>query len=152
MATKNTFWVTIINSFDRPEEIRRKDFSLVNFLTGVYSQFGNVITKNLGFLGDVKLADLFLGDAPAAITDLAEVADSATDTTLTFTHSLLADATWYEYDVAGADGVQYYGSELPITITGLTAETAYNIRVRAGNATGASAWCTAVEMTTATGS
>lgn len=150
MATKVTYWATLIDDEGFPQEYREETYSLTGFLVNLLETKGDLKLKSVGLLDEKKLSEVISPTAvPAVPTGLtATVVD---DTHITIDHAVVDDALWYEYDVNGGDGVQYAFSALPITVGSLTADTEYTFRVRSGNAAGASAWSTGVAKKTKAG-
>ena len=157
MALRYDYSITIIGTDGFPHEQVVHEVSLVDALLTLYGIAGDVYVKALS-LQQPTLLSLVKAPVtvPAAVSDLAEVAESATDTTLSYGHTAITNALWYEYEFTPTAGAALddivtdtYTTVTPITVTGLTAETAYKMRVRACNYAGASAWCTAVAATTA---
>lgn len=94
------------------------------------------------------------GTAPVAVPPVPAglTTSAATATSLTASWSAAARATSYQLDyrVSGAsDWISLSGAARSRTITGLTAATTYQFRVRASNSSGNSAWSAIVTGTTA---
>lgn len=83
--------------------------------------------------------------APQGTVTIGAITVGETTASVPFTYDL-ADETGYDYRLDA--GTPVVGVTSPISLTGLTANTAYSIEVRATNATGAGAWSTAANFTT----
>lgn len=77
------------------------------------------------------------GTAPSGTVTISGVTPSSSSAVVTYSYSA-ADQTGFEYRLNGGAAVVLGAS--PATISGLTASTAYNLEVRAVNASGPGAW------------
>lgn len=84
--------------------------------------------------------------APTGTVTVGTVTVGTTTASVPFSYSA-ADQTGYDYRLNGG-AVVSGGTSSPISVTGLTAGTAYAIEVRATNATGAGAWSASKAFTT----
>jgi hypothetical protein len=139
----------------KPIEVQITDSkSIVDALTNAKAIYGDVLIGGIKLDSRKLISEIHLDKAaPVAVGDLAGTVVS--DTEIQFTHSASDTATWYEYiivpttdDLDATAAVRYTIDDLPITIDSLTAETTYDISVRAANSYGGSAYCTVVTKTT----
>lgn len=84
--------------------------------------------------------------APTGTVTVGTVTPSTTSAVVNYTYSA-SDQTGFQYTLDNGTTYATIGTS-PATITGLTASTAYSIKVRAINATGNGAWSSAVGFTT----
>lgn len=123
-------------------------------LTGLTSSTAYTIeirAINASGNGAWSTAANFTTDAPAAqvpqgTVTIGTVTTTQTTASVPYTYSL-SDQTGFEYRLNGGASVTATASPQPLT--GLTANTAYTIEIRAINATGAGAWSTSAPFTTA---
>lgn len=86
--------------------------------------------------------------APTGTVTVGTVTPSTTSAVVNYTYSA-SDQTGFQYTLDNGASYATIGAS-PATISGLTASTAYSIKVRAINATGNGAWSSAVGFTTTT--
>lgn len=145
------YWISYINPEGRVSEINFEVNTLLDALMALHSLNGNVSVREIGMKQDRFLEEIIVEtNVPAIPTGLTATAIS--DTEIVVTHNTVFNATWYEYSITDGDAFNASGtysiSSLPITISGLTAETEYTVKVRAANASGISAWSAGVADTT----
>lgn len=104
-------------------------------------------------VGDYNVFGLVTGAGPVAAVPagtvtVGTVTPASNTASVQFTYSG-SDSTGYEYRLNGGAAVTVTGGASPISLTGLTAGTAYTVEVRATNATGAGAWSASKSFTTA---
>ena len=155
MATAKYWAIIIPSNSDSVKEVRGNAKSIGDALANIQGTYGDVLVKEFGYIGaEQTLSEIALEDsAPATPTNLALTVLS--DTEISFTHDTMDRATWYEYICVAGDAtadaetfVRYTASDLPVTISELTAETEYDVYVRACNNYGGSAWSAEATDTT----
>lgn len=82
---------------------------------------------------------------PAGTVTIGTITKTATTASIPFTYDDTGE-TGYEYRIDGGTAIAVASS--PISLAGLTAETEYDVEVRAVNDDGAGAWSTLVSFTT----
>lgn len=123
-------------------------------LTGLTSSTAYTIeirAVNASGNGAWSTAANFTTDAPAAqvpqgTVTIGTVTTTQTTASVPYTYSL-SDQTGFEYRLNGGSAVTATAS--PQSLTGLTANTAYTVEIRAINATGAGTWSAVKNFTTA---
>lgn len=123
-------------------------------LTGLTSSTAYTIeirAINASGQGAWSTAANFTTSAPAAqvpqgAVTIGTVTTTQTTASVPYTYSL-SDQTGFEYRLSGGAAVTATAS--PQSLTGLTANTAYTIEIRAINATGAGTWSAVKNFTTA---
>lgn len=141
MAVK--YWISYINPQGMVSEINFEVNTLLDALMALYSLEGNINVREIGMKQDRFLQEIIVEtNVPAVPAGLTVTAISGTQVTIE--HNIVPNATWYEYYITDSgvynEYAQYKASDLPVIVSGLTAETEYTVQVRAANASGASAW------------
>lgn len=84
---------------------------------------------------------------PTGTTTIGSITVGTTTASVPFTYSG-SDATGFEYRLNGGSAVTVSGGTSPISLTGLTSNTAYTVEVRATNVNGAGTWSATGNFTT----
>ncbi len=85
--------------------------------------------------------------APTGTTTVGSITVGTTTASVPFTYSG-SDATGFEYRLNGGSAITVSGGTSPISLTGLTSNTAYTVEVRATNVNGAGTWSATGNFTT----
>ena len=88
------------------------------------------------------------GDPPLGTVTISDVTPGASSALVTYSYDD-SDQTGFEYRIDGGSPAALGAS--PATISGLTAETEYDLEIRAVNANGAGAWSSVETFTTLSG-
>ncbi len=127
-------------------------FSLPSLMMGATYQVEMKAGSWFGVSGWSAPVSFSIGSAPAAIAGLS-VVDSVNGLTVDFTPSPMSDhITGYQYRVKASGAADFAaavagGTSAPITVSGLTAGTSYEVQVRAVNGIGNGPWSSSVTGT-----